>query len=361
MQTETHNPPKFINLSTVNSIWEHLRTENEIQYFWLGRQPYQPIWNLQKQLHAKRVSGEISDIVLMLEHDHVYTFGKNADPNYLLDSNPKNAEVIQIDRGGEVTYHGPGQLVCYPIIDLHNYQMSVSWYMRMLESVIIHCMKEFGIESKLKDGVWASISNMWDVREPIRSIQLDTVRVLLRLDPLEGLVAQGPIVVDGVNAHAPRTVVRREQKPVRVVRLDVGRAVAHRHGPDRRQRTRRPIDTQTLIRLVLPETDEHQRLVRGGRHRPRRSVRRNIRFLRQLPGIRIKILTKSNALIPHLKQLCLQRGCFGLELYRELPIETRTKITTLIFTINHQSQRRRLHPTNRFSARNCTALKKQRA
>ena len=94
-----------------------------------------------------------ADIVLMLEHEHVYTFGKNADPNYLLDSNPKNAEVIQIDRGGEVAYHGPGQLVCYPIIDLHNYQMSVTWYMGMLESVIIHSMKEIGIESKTKDGL----------------------------------------------------------------------------------------------------------------------------------------------------------------------------------------------------------------
>ena len=153
MLTETHNPPKFINLGTVNSIWEHLQTDNVIQYFWLGQQPYQPIWNLQKQLHAKRVSGEILDIVLLLEHDHVYTFGKNADTNHLLDSKPRNAEVVQIDRGGEVTYHGPGQLVCYPIIDLHNYQMSVSWYMRMLESVIIHCMKEFGIESKKKDGL----------------------------------------------------------------------------------------------------------------------------------------------------------------------------------------------------------------
>ena len=91
MQTETHNPPKFINLGTVNSIWEHLQTDNEIQYFWLGQQPYQPIWNLQKQLHAKRVSGEILDIVLLLEHDHVYTLGKNADPNHLLDSNPRNA------------------------------------------------------------------------------------------------------------------------------------------------------------------------------------------------------------------------------------------------------------------------------
>jgi len=153
MQTETHNPLEFINLGTVNSIWEHLRTDIEIQYFWLGQRPYQLIWNLQKQLHEKRVLDEIPDIVLLLEHDHVYTFGKNADTNHLLDSKPRNAEVVQIDRGGEVTYHGPGQLVCYPIIDLHNYQMSVSWYMRMLESVIIHCMKEFGIKAQLKDGL----------------------------------------------------------------------------------------------------------------------------------------------------------------------------------------------------------------
>ena len=153
MPTITDSPEKLINLKTPNSIWEHLQSENKIQYFWLGQQPYQPIWNLQKQLHAKRVSGEILDIVLLLEHDHVYTLGKNADPNHLLDSNPRNAEVIQIDRGGEVTYHGPGQLVCYPIIDLHNYQMSVSWYMRTLENVVISCMKEFGIESKKKDGL----------------------------------------------------------------------------------------------------------------------------------------------------------------------------------------------------------------
>ena len=99
---------------------EKIKCKSEIQYFWFGQQPYNPIWSLQKQLHEKRVSGEISDVVLLLEHGHVYTLGKNADRNYLLDSKPSNADVVQIDRGGEVTYHGPGQLVCYPIIDLHN-------------------------------------------------------------------------------------------------------------------------------------------------------------------------------------------------------------------------------------------------
>ena len=153
MQTVIKNPTKLIHLDTVDSIWKNLRYENEIQYFWLGRQPYQQIWGLQKQLHAKRILGEIPDVVLLLEHNHVYTFGKNADTNHLLDSKPQNAEVIQIDRGGEVTYHGPGQLVCYPIIDLHNYKMSITWYMRTLENVIICCIQELGIEAKLKDGL----------------------------------------------------------------------------------------------------------------------------------------------------------------------------------------------------------------
>jgi len=146
-------PVKLINLDTPDSIWQHLSSDIEIQYFWLGLHPYQPIWELQKQLHVKRVVGEIPDVVLFVEHDHVYTFGKNADTNNLLDSKPRNAEVVQIDRGGEVTYHGPGQLVAYPIIDLHDYKMSVSWYIRLLENVVINCLQSFGIESGRKEGL----------------------------------------------------------------------------------------------------------------------------------------------------------------------------------------------------------------
>ena len=149
--------PSIISIDEPASIWEHIDTNKIIQYFWLGRQPYRPIWELQKQLHSRRVEKSIPDIVLLLEHDHVYTLGKNADSNLLLDSKPRNAEIVNIDRGGQVTYHGDGQLVGYPIIDLRNYQMSVSWYMRNLEGVIIHCMKKIGLDSYRKNnlpGVW---------------------------------------------------------------------------------------------------------------------------------------------------------------------------------------------------------------
>ena len=157
IKTVTMSPAKLINLDTPDSIWEHLDSIGTIQYFWLGRQPYMPIWTLQKALHEKRTSGKISDVVLLLEHEHVYTLGKNSNTDLLLDSKPHNAEVMQIDRGGQVTYHGPGQLVCYPILDLHNYRMSVSWYMRNLEGVIIRALKTLGLEASRKKeltGVW---------------------------------------------------------------------------------------------------------------------------------------------------------------------------------------------------------------
>ena len=152
MQTITSSSVKLINVNTPDSIWEHIRSDNKIQYFWLGRQPYQLIWGLQKQLHAKRVSGEIPDVILLLEHDHVYTFGKNADKNYLLNTHPE-AEVVQTDRGGEVTYHGPGQLVGYPIINLNHYHKSITWFMRSLEKIIINSLKHYNIESQLNDGL----------------------------------------------------------------------------------------------------------------------------------------------------------------------------------------------------------------
>ena len=147
----------IIFLDTLDSIWENLDASKNIQYFWLGRQPYRSVWKIQKELHRKRVTNTIGDVVLFLEHDNVYTFGKNADTDLLLDSKPDDAEIVQIDRGGQVAYHGPGQLVGYPILDLHNYQLSVSWYMRNLEGVVIRTLKKMDLDAYRKKnfpGVW---------------------------------------------------------------------------------------------------------------------------------------------------------------------------------------------------------------
>ena len=130
--------------------------ENMINFIYLGKQDYLPMWELQKYLHTLRKNRKIPDVVLLLEHKSVYTFGKNADKNYLLDSHLE-AEIVQTDRGGEVTYHGLGQLVGYTILNLNEYKKSITWFMRSLESVIINTLKHFKIQGNRKDtlpGVW---------------------------------------------------------------------------------------------------------------------------------------------------------------------------------------------------------------
>ena len=127
--------------------------DNKIQFVWLGRQNFSPVWDLQKMIHSGVSNGECGETVLFVEHEHVYTFGKNANHDHLLPSSPPDAQIIQTDRGGDITYHGPGQLVMYPIIDLHNYRMSISWYMRMLEELIIQVLQKFGISSGRKPGL----------------------------------------------------------------------------------------------------------------------------------------------------------------------------------------------------------------
>ena len=105
------------------------------------------------KIHEAVKLGNLPNIILLLEHDHVYTLGKNANKNYLLNSYPKDVQVIETDRGGQITYHGPGQLIGYPIINLNQFKKSVSWYMRTLEEVIIETLKNFSIISHRKDGM----------------------------------------------------------------------------------------------------------------------------------------------------------------------------------------------------------------
>ena len=123
----------------------------------LGKRSYGEVWSLQKKMQIKRMAGEIDDLLILVEHDPVYTLGKNADVNHLLQSRDRTIEVFNVERGGDVTFHGPGQLVGYPIIDLANYKKSVSWYMHSLEQLTIEVLSEFEISAKrIKGltGVW---------------------------------------------------------------------------------------------------------------------------------------------------------------------------------------------------------------
>ena len=123
----------------------------------LGFKKYKSVLSLQKKLQKQRITGDAQDTLILVEHEPVYTLGKNANRNHLLQSRDKSVEIHNIERGGDVTFHGPGQLVGYPIIDLRNYKKSVSWYMRTLEELTIRVLKEFDIKgSRIKGltGVW---------------------------------------------------------------------------------------------------------------------------------------------------------------------------------------------------------------
>jgi len=118
----------------------------------LGTSEFKDTWNLQKELQEKRILGEIEDQLILVEHPAVYTLGKNASREHILKKR-EGVSVIQTDRGGNITFHGPGQLVGYPILDLSFYKRSITWYMRELEQLMIDVLKEYGIEGSTKKGL----------------------------------------------------------------------------------------------------------------------------------------------------------------------------------------------------------------
>jgi lipoyl(octanoyl) transferase len=117
--------------------------------------PYEQAWDLQRQLHARRVSGEIPDVCLLLEHQPVYTAGRRTSPADRPSGDP-GAPVIDVDRGGKITWHGHGQLVGYPIVGLDE-PMDVVAYVRSLEEALIGTCGAFGLSSERvsgRTGVW---------------------------------------------------------------------------------------------------------------------------------------------------------------------------------------------------------------
>lgn len=144
--------------------------DSMIELEWLGQIEYEAAWALQKELVAKRTEGQIPDRLLLLEHAPVYTMGRSgSEANLLFDEARRAAEGIGlfwVDRGGDVTYHGPGQLVGYPIIqlrELHQRQgrerLDLHLYLRQLEELIILTLADFGVQGWRYEGytgVWVT-------------------------------------------------------------------------------------------------------------------------------------------------------------------------------------------------------------
>lgn len=127
----------------------------------LGLVDYAKALRLQGEKVAARKAGAIPDTLLLLEHPHVFTLGRNARREHLLISNERvgalGAQVFETDRGGDITYHGPGQLVGYPILDLTRHRRDIAWYMRSLEEVFIGVAADYAVQARRvagAPGVW---------------------------------------------------------------------------------------------------------------------------------------------------------------------------------------------------------------
>jgi lipoyl(octanoyl) transferase len=123
---------------------------------WLGRIGYRDAWRLQKELVDHRAEGAIGDRLLLLEHDAVLTLGRQASEAHILakprELARRGIEVIRVERGGEVTYHGPGQLVAYPIIRLGERRLLVRPLVAALEAAMIETCARFGVAAFRRDG-----------------------------------------------------------------------------------------------------------------------------------------------------------------------------------------------------------------
>ena len=130
-----------------------------------GNVPYAEGLEWQRRLADERITGHLDrDLLLLLEHPPVVTLGRGSHPEHVLQ--PAGIDVVEVERGGDVTYHGPGQLVGYPIIDLRNYKQDLHWYLRTLEQTLIEALGFLGIPAETNKG----FTGVWTRGRKIASI-----------------------------------------------------------------------------------------------------------------------------------------------------------------------------------------------
>ena len=137
----------------------------------LGRRPYVEVLELQRELCRQRIAGETDeDLLLLVEHDPVVTLGRGTRAGSLPLSQPelerRGVEVFEVERGGDVTFHGPGQLVGYPVLDLRRHREDLHWYLRRLEAGLIEALGRVGVAAGTNPG----LTGVWTRGRKIASI-----------------------------------------------------------------------------------------------------------------------------------------------------------------------------------------------
>ena len=185
----------------------------------LGRVPYRDAWELQRSLAGAVSQGAIPDTIVMLEHPPVITLGRRAESGELHVPADAEVEIVETDRGGKSTYHGPGQLVCYPILDLRRHGQDVKRYCRDLEEALIHTLAAFELEGQRLEG----LTGIW-LQPPPRKIAsigihiskwITTHGYALNVD-LDPAPFTEWITACGIEDAAFTTIARELRRPVAV-------------------------------------------------------------------------------------------------------------------------------------------------
>jgi lipoate-protein ligase B len=168
----------------------------------LGRRRYAEVLELQRDLRGRRIAGALTeDVLLLVEHPPVITLGRGTRPSCLpiapAELERRGVEVFEVERGGDVTFHGPGQLVGYPILDLRGHRPDLHWYLRSLEDVLIQALGQLGIEAGRNPG----LTGVWTAGRKIASIGIHVkqwvtlhgfaLNVTTNLDPFDLIVPCG--------------------------------------------------------------------------------------------------------------------------------------------------------------------------
>jgi len=136
--------------------------EAELWVVDLGRRRYGEVLELQRSVARSRIAGDVGeDVLLLVEHEPVITLGRSSKDAHLL-ANPaqlaaRGVELFEVERGGDITFHGPGQLVGYPIVDLKRHRLDLHWYLRQVEETLIRALSQFGLRGERVErytGVW---------------------------------------------------------------------------------------------------------------------------------------------------------------------------------------------------------------
>jgi lipoate-protein ligase B len=183
----------------------------------LGRRPFAEVLELQRDLRRRRIEGELDeDVLLLVEHPPVITLGRGTRPSSLpiapAELERRGVAVFEVERGGDVTFHGPGQLVGYPILDLRGHRQDLHWYLRSLEDVLIQALGALDIEADRNPG----LTGVWTAGRKIASIGIHVkqwvtlhgfaLNVTTDLDPFDLIVPCGirQVVMTSVAAELLR-------------------------------------------------------------------------------------------------------------------------------------------------------------